>query len=80
MPIWAAANNLPKVMKPKIDSAKACRIYPQRLDIVEPVFADIKTQKRLNRFTLRSKIKINIQWLVSCIAHNIEKIGRYAWA
>ena len=37
------------------------RIYPQRLAIAEPVFANIRINKRLDRFTLRGKIKVNIQ-------------------
>ena len=52
----------------------------QRLAIVEPVFANIRVQKRLDRFTLRSKIKVNIQWMLYCMVHNMGKITRYAWA
>ena len=56
------------------------RIYPQRLAIVEPVFANIRINKRLDRFTLRGKIKVNIQWLMYCLVHNIEKILNYGLA
>ncbi|NIV98120.1 transposase, partial [Candidatus Saccharibacteria bacterium] len=52
----------------------------QRFAIVEPVFANIKTQKRLNRFTLRGKVKVNIQWMLYCMVHNIEKIINFAMA
>ena len=45
------------------------------MKIAEPVFANIRTHKRLDRFTLRSKIKVNIQWLLYCIVHNIGKIA-----
>ena len=66
----------------KIDSAKGREIYRRRFGVVEPVFGNIRSQKRLNRFTLRGKIKVNIQWLMYCMVHNIEKIMRYgaAWA
>jgi len=47
---------------------------------VEPVFANIKTQKRLGRFTPRSKVKVNIQWMLYCMVHNIEKIINFAMA
>ena len=80
VPIGVAASNLSKAMQQKIDSPRGRRIYPQRLGIVEPVFANIRVQKRLDRFTLRSKIKVNIQWLLYCMVHNIEKIARVAWA
>ena len=65
-------------MKAKIDSDKGRKIYPQRLAIVEPVFANIRVQKRLDHFTLRGKIKVNIQWLLYCMVHNMEKIAKYA--
>ena len=48
-----------------------------QLAIVEPVFGNIKAQKRLNRFTLRTKEKVNIQWGLYCTIHNIEKIANY---
>jgi hypothetical protein len=28
----------------------------------------------MDRFTLRSRIKVNIQWMLYCLVHNIEKI------
>ena len=33
-----------------------------------------------DRFTLRGKIKVNIQWLMYCLVHNIEKILNYGLA
>jgi IS5 family transposase len=61
----------------KIDSKKGREIYPQRIAVVEPVFANVRTQKRMDRFTLRGKIKVTIQWLLYCMIHNIEKIVHY---
>jgi len=61
----------------KIDSDKGRKRYERRLAIVEPVFANIRTQKRLDRFTLRGKPKVNVQWLLFCMIHNIEKIVNY---
>ena len=72
--------SLSKQMVEKIDSEEGRRIYPQRLAIVEPVFANIRSNKRLDRFTLRGKIKVNIQWLLYCLVHNIEKILNYGLA
>jgi transposase len=80
VPIGALDTNLTKKMAKKIDSERGRKIYPQRLAIVEPVFANIRTQKRLDRFTLRGKIKVNIQWLMYCIIHNIEKILNFGYA
>jgi transposase len=64
----------------KIDTPEAREIYGQRLAIVEPVFGNIRSQKRLDRFTLRGKIKVNIQWMLYCIVHNIEKLVHYGTA
>jgi hypothetical protein len=41
---------------------------------VEPVFGNLRNAKRLDRFTLRTKAKVNIQWLLYTIIHNIGKI------
>jgi transposase len=77
VPIGHVPGNLSKAMADKIDSEKGRRIYPQRLAIVEPVFANIETHKGMNRFTLRENIKVNIQWLLYCMVHNIGKIVAY---
>jgi transposase len=68
---------LSKQMVEKIETEQGRRIYPQRLAVAEPVFANIRINKRLDRFTLRGKIKVNIQWLMYCLIHNIEKILNY---
>jgi transposase len=66
-----------KEMINKIDTIKGRDIYSSRMAIVEPVFANIRTHKKMNRFTLRTKSKVNIQWTLYCIVHNISKITRY---
>ena len=33
----------------------------------------------MDRFTLRGKIKVNIQWLLYCMVHNIGKIANYGY-
>jgi transposase len=64
-------------MREKIDSAEGRKTYSKRLGIVEPVFANIRARKRMDRFTLRGRIKVNIQWQLYCMVHNIEKIVNY---
>jgi len=61
-------------MKQKIDTPEGRKIYSKRLWIVEPVFGNIRAQKELDRFTLRGRRKVNIQWKLYCLIHNIEKI------
>jgi len=66
-------------MKRKIDSVKGRLIYNRRLATVEPVFGNICSTLGLNRFTLRGKRKVNIQWLLYCIVHNLLKVHRYGY-
>jgi len=61
-------------MKRKIDTPEGRRVYSKRLGIVEPVFGNIRACKRMDRFTLRGQKKVNIQWMLYCLVHNIEKI------
>ena len=45
-------------MKHRVDSDKGKLIYRHRMSMVEPVFGNIGTNKRLNRFSLRGKKKV----------------------
>ena len=76
----ASGKNISQAMVQKIETQKGRKIYPQRIGIVEPVFANIRVHKGMNKFTLRGKIKVNIQWLLYCMVHNIEKIANYGFA
>lgn len=69
--------NLIDEMKAKIDSEEGKRIYGRRLGIVEPVFSNICVQKRMHRFTLRSKLKVDVQWRLYALVHNIGKIHTF---
>ena len=71
--------NLIDEMKAKIDSKEGKRIYARRLGIVEAVFANICVQKRMHRFTLRTKRKVDEQWTHTqfALVHNIGKIHNF---
>jgi len=60
-------------MRKKLETVEYQDKYADRIQIVEPVFADIRYCKGLNRFTLRGKEKVNIQWLLYCMVHNLGK-------
>ena len=76
----ASGKNISQAMVKKIETPKGRKIYPQRIGIVEPVFANIRVHKRMDKFNLRGKIKVNIQWLLYCMVHNIEKVANYGFA
>ena len=80
VPVGVELTNLSRRMAGKVDSELGRQIYPQRFAVAEPVFANIRTHKRLDRFTLRGKVKVNVQWLLYCMVHNIEKIANYGSA
>lgn len=64
-------------MKERIDSEKGKQIYGHRMSIIEPVFGNIGSNKGLRRFSLRGKQKVQDQWRLYCLVHNIEKIQNY---
>lgn len=67
-------------MKAAIDSARGRALYARRIATVEPVFANLRHNKRLDRFTLRSRSKVNTQWHLYCLVHNIEKLAHHGYA
>lgn len=44
----------------------------------EPSSADIRHAKGLSRFTLRGRDKVNGQWQLYCMVHNLYKVHRFA--
>lgn len=64
-------------MKEAIDSDEGRALYGRRFATVEPVFGNLRYNKGLNRFTLRGQKKVDAQWKLFCLVHNIEKLARY---
>ena len=64
-------------MKNRVDSEKGKLIYSHRMSVVEPVFGNISSNKKLNRFSVRGRRKVQGQWQLYCMVHNIEKIANY---
>jgi transposase len=64
-------------MRRKFDTLFGRFIYNKRIAIVEPVFGNLKN-KGMDRFTLRGKQKVNTQWQLFSLVHNIEKIASVA--
>lgn len=66
-------------MRRAIDSVQGRAMYSRRIATVEPVFANLRHNKRLNRFTLRGQAKVSTQWQLFCLVHNIEKLAHSGW-
>ena len=58
-------------MKQAIDFELGRALYGRRFATVEPVFGNLRHNKRLNRFTLRGQKKVDGQWKLYC------RVGRY---
>ena len=67
-------------MKKRSDAPAGRALYGERFATVEPVFGNIRYNKRLDRFTLRGKIKVDAQWKLFCLVHNIEKLAHHGYA
>ena len=67
-------------MKARIDSPSGREQYGRRFATVEPVFANVRHNKRLDRFTLRGRSKVDGQWKRFCLVHNIEKLANAGYA
>lgn len=57
------------------DSPEGRRQYSPSMATVEPVFGNLRYNKGLDRYTLRIQIKVNTQWNLFCLVHNIEKLA-----
>jgi transposase len=67
-------------MRQAIDSPRGRQLYSQRIGTVEPVFANIRHNKRLTRLNHRGRAKVNTQWNLYCMVHNIEKLAKNGYA
>jgi len=69
-----------ETMRRRIDSPEGRMLYGRRIATVEPVFGNLRYNKRLDRFTLRGQHKVDTQWKLYCMVHSIEKLAHYGYA
>ena len=67
-------------MKARIDSETGKQMIAARFATVEPVFGNLRANKQLTRFTLRGQKKVDGQWKLMCLMHNIEKLAHHGYA
>lgn len=76
----SVASKLPnphcRAMREKIDRPEGRAIYANRMGLIEPVFGHTQ-QRGLRRFTLRGQAKVDTQWKLFCIVHNVAKLQLY---
>jgi hypothetical protein len=66
-------------MRRKIDSPHGRQMITRRFAAVEPVFGNLRHNKGLRRFTLRGREKVDAQWKLYCLVHNIEKLAHHGY-
>jgi len=64
-------------MRSKLDTKESRIKYGKRKYIVEPVFGDMKYNRKMRELLLRGKLKAKGEFLIMCIAHNLKKIAKY---
>ena len=67
-------------MQAKLRTPQGQKLYAQRKTIVEPVFGQVKGARGFRRFLLRGLRKINGEWCLVCLTHNLLKLWRYRCA
>jgi hypothetical protein len=68
------------MMRQRIDSDQGKQMIAQRFATVEPVFGKLRYNKRLSRFTLRGRAKVDGQFKLYAMMHNIEKFSGSGYA
>lgn len=67
-------------MRQRIDTDEVRALYAQRFATVEPVFGNVRYNNGFDRFTLRGRGKVDAQWKLCCLVHNIEKLAKRKYA
>src|SRR5215467_5712497 len=66
-------------MRRKLHTKKGAAIYATRKTIVEPVFGQIKEARGFRQFLLRGLKKVQGEWAIICLTHNILKLHRLCY-
>ena len=61
-------------MKRKLQTKVGKAVYAARKCVVEPVFGQIKQARGFRQFLLRGKEKVNGEWALVCLTHNILRL------
>ncbi len=75
----AADGTARSAMRAKLQSTAGRAVYALRKAIVEPVFGQIKAVRGFRRFSFRGLAKVQAEWLLICLTHNLLKLFRAGW-
>jgi Transposase DDE domain len=63
-------------MRRVLQSAMGKELYSRRQAMVEPVFADVKQNRRAGRFKRRGRAAVRSEWRLIAATHNLLKLHR----
>jgi transposase len=66
-------------MRRKLKTKVGRAVYATRKTIVEPVFGQIKQAQGFRQFLLRGLKKVQGEWALVCMAHNVLKVHRMVY-
>lgn len=66
-------------MRRKLQTKAGAAIYATRKTVVEPVFGQIKQARGFRQFLLRGVDKVQGEWALICLTHNILKLYRLCY-
>jgi transposase len=66
-------------MRRKLQTKMGAAIYSTRKTVVEPVFGQIKQARGFRQFLLRGLKKVQGEWAMICLTHNILKLHRLCY-
>jgi transposase len=66
-------------MARKLRTIKGRCTYAKRKEIAEPAIGQIKEARGFRRFLLRGVEKVDAEWLIICLTHNLLKLFRWSW-
>jgi hypothetical protein len=67
-------------IKRKIASPAGKALMARRCAPADPVFGNLRHNKRLSRLTLRGREKVDGQWQLYCLVHTSEKVAHSGYA
>lgn len=65
-----------EAMRHRMRTPEGAATYMKRQHTVEPVFGDWKHLRAFRQFSLRGLAKVNVEWRLQAVAHNLTKAHR----
>ena len=67
-------------MREKLRTVEGRAVYKLRKAVVEPVFGQIKEARGFRKFLLRGLEKVQAEWKLICVTHNLLKLFQSGWS